>query len=72
MSNNKVRFPAVPGGSRRFSAFIQEQKPSIRKMRVVRLLVRFDRTRGEIYVKDKQALKNHLNYIIFGRELGGC
>jgi len=59
MSNNKVRF----------SAFIQDQKPSIQKMKMVRLLARFDRTHGEVYVKDQQALKDHLNNIIFEREL---
>ena len=61
------------GNSRvRFSAFSKMQKVSIQKMRVVRLLVRFDKTRGEVYVKDQQALKDHLNSIIFEQELGGC
>ena len=59
MSNDKVRF----------SAFIQEQKPSVQKMRVARLLGTFDKTRGEVYVKDPRAVKDHLNDILFKHSL---
>ena len=53
----------------RFSAFIQEQKPSVQKMRVVRLLGKFDKTRGEVYVKDPREFKDHLNDILFRHSL---
>ena len=59
MSDNKVRF----------SAFIQEQKPSIKRMSVARLLERLDRTRTEIYVKDARALRDYLANILFERAL---
>ncbi|VUT26912.1 MAG: hypothetical protein MASP_01765 [Candidatus Methanolliviera sp. GoM_asphalt] len=60
MSDNKVRF----------SAFVQEQKPSVQKMRVVRVLSRFDMVKGEVYVKDPRAFKDHLNDILFKHSLG--
>ena len=52
----------------RFHAFILKQKPSIQRLRVVRLLDKFDRTRGEVYVKDQRALRDHLNGVIFEQE----
>ena len=60
MSDNKVRF----------SAFIREQKPSIQKMRVARLLDRLDKTHFSVYVKDKRALREYLSNILFERSLG--
>ncbi|VUT26915.1 MAG: hypothetical protein MASP_01768 [Candidatus Methanolliviera sp. GoM_asphalt] len=60
MSSNNVRF----------HSFILNQKSSVQKMSISRLLDKLDRTRTEIYVKDERALRYHLNNILFERSLG--
>ena len=54
----------------RFSTFIQKQKPSVQRLKVAMLLSRFDKTRGEVIVKDPISLKNHLSDLVFKGSLG--
>ena len=58
------------GDSMRFHEFIKEQKPSIRKLRLVRLLYEYDRSCGEIFVKDSRSLKSYLDNLVFEHSIG--
>ena len=59
---------------KKVSPSIQEMKPSIQRLKVVRVLDKLDKldksdeTHGEVYVKDQRALRDHLNGMIFEQE----
>ena len=53
----------------RFDEFLSLQKKSVRRLNVVVLLSRFDKTRGPVFVMDAKGSGVYLNKLVFDKAM---